>query len=951
MKRLVLVGMLMALLLPASLLAQTATGVIVGTVVDQGGGALPGVTITLSNPSTGYTRVAVSNEAGYFRLNAVLAGTYVVKAELSGFATVATEGVVVNVASQRTLNVTLRQAQVAETLTVTADVPLVESTAAIGTVVSENQLENLPLNGRQFANLGVLAPGTALSYNNDPTKPGQLTIMLNGGSGRNINFVMDGGDNTDDTIGGALQNFNLEAVEEFKIQTMLYKAEYGRSSGGVLAVVTKSGTNTLHGSAYGYFRSDSWNSTSKSEELAGGDKSEYDRKQYGASLGGPIIKDKVHFFATYERTPKDTNYTVDSGGIYPDLDGKAFNLPSKDEMATAKVTYDISLEQFLQVRYGYQKNSEKYGQNSLAAPSNLGTTTNKYESVLAGHTAMLGSDMLNEFVFQYTKFKNNIAPDSLTPLLYYPSGFAIGTNINTPQSTNQTKYQYRDDFTFPMSIAGQDHTFKAGVMFIDEPTLGGDFSSGLTGQYSVLEDRQGAPITDITIYGGFSGDSTPTKQYSAYLQDDWRVSQKLTLNVGLRYDYYDALYLDQRTNPIWQALSTQTTYNESYLRDFQGGKGGIIRNSKNGWAPRLGFAWDFRGDGQMLLRGGWGRYYDFPYSNATVLFPAMAVQSNYGVAYNHYDETGIKNPDGTFWQIGQPLPPNQVTPGAFTPNEVASPTLKPPYSDQASLGFSWQATPWLGVTVEAVTAAYRNLPFRFRANPVDPATGERRFPEFASFRVWYGKGFADYDGFNLGFRARREKFELQGFYTLSKTTGNILAGADEFRITSVDYQPDLKAVRDQSINPYDPLCDACSGPLNTDSRHKLTLSGTYQLPWGFAVSGMYRYRSAPPYTKWTAKDDNNDGYVFELADGVKEVNSERGHDFSQFDLRLSKTFSFGGDLSLELVAEMFNVFNSTNPAGYVGRTDASNYGQPNFYAGDPLQGEQRLWQFGLRVAF
>src|SRR5207249_11862003 len=136
-------------------------------------------------------------------------------------------------------------------------------------------LENLPLNGRQFANLGALAPGTSIGYNSDPTKPGQLVIALNGGSGRNVNFIIDGGDNTDDTIGGALQNFSVENVDQFKIQTQNYKAEYGRSSGGVVTVVTKSGTNEPHGSVFGFGRSEKLNSVTESERLAGGTKQAY----------------------------------------------------------------------------------------------------------------------------------------------------------------------------------------------------------------------------------------------------------------------------------------------------------------------------------------------------------------------------------------------------------------------------------------------------------------------------------------------------------------------------------------------------------------------------------------------------------------------------------------------------------------------------------------------------
>jgi outer membrane receptor protein involved in Fe transport len=953
----VLLGLLAlaaCMLLPMPLQAQTATGGLAGTVT-EGTAPLPGVTVTATNVDTGFTRSAVTTADGLFRLTALQVGNYTVKAELAGFATVTVEKVEVRVATSRTLDITMQQAKVAESVTVTAEVPLVETTPSIGTVVSQQELQSLPLNGRQFANLGVLAPGTTLDYNTDPTKPGQLVIALNGGSGRNVNYLVDGGDNMDDTIGGALQNYNLEAVQEFKIQTMQYKAEYGRSSGGILTVVTKTGTNDFHGSAYGFFRSDSWNTQTESEKIAGADKQAYDRKQYGASFGGPIVKDKVHFFGTYEQTKRDTNYIVDSGGIYPELDGQVTPLPFQDELITAKATYDINAKQYLQVRYGYQKNSDKYGASSLSAPSNLGTLTNKYDSILAGYTASISADTLNEFVFQYSTFDNIIAADSADPLLLYPSGFAIGRNVNTPQSTQQVKYQYRDDFTFSSTLGGKTHDFKAGIMFINEPTLGGDFSSGLAGQYTMMVGPAAGPewvVSEITKFGGFSGDQTPSKQYSAYFQDDWRVSPNFTLNIGLRYDYYDALYLDQRTNPIYQTLAAQTTYTESYLKDFQGWDG-ITRNDTNGWAPRLGFSWDINADGRQILRGGLGRFYDFPYSNATVLFPAMAVQSDYGVVYSYLDPNGIKNSDGTYFQPGQPLPPNQL-PGAdiSAPNEIASPTLKPPYSDQISLGYSWQATNWLGFNLEAVKASYRHIPFRFRANPIDPTTGERRFPDFGSFRMWYGKGEADYQGVNLGVRLRGEKYEMQGFYTYSKTDGMILGGADEFRITRAEYQPDLSSVRDQTVNPYDPLCSACFGPLDTDATHRVTLAGTYRFPYGFAVSGMLRYRSATPYTVWAGADVKyNDGYNFDLPPDVSEVNTGRGHSFSQFDLRISKEFSFGGDMGIELIAEMFNVFNSKNPAGYVGNILASNYGEPTTYAGDPGQGEQRLMQLALRVHF
>jgi len=283
---------------------------------------------------------------------------------------------------------------------------------------------------------------------------------------------------------------------------------------------------------------------------------------------------------------------------------------------------------------------------------------------------------------------------------------------------------------------------------------------------------------------------------------------------------------------------------------------------------------------------------------------------------------------------------------------VASPTLATPYSDQASLGYSWQVNPWLGVNIDGSHIKYNDIPFRFRANPTDPTTGARRFPAFGSFRIWDGQGTAKYDGVNIGGHARLgEHFELQGFYTLSHATGNILAGADEFRITDVGHQPDFRTVRDQSPDPYNPLCGACYGPLNTDARHRVGLSGLYRAPFGINVSGILRYHSATPYTDWTGQDVNGDGYAFDLAPGVSHVNSLRGSSFSQLDARLAKEFRFGGPFGVELIGEVFNLLNSKNQAAFNGSRSSAGYGKPTVYAGDPGNGEQRLAQLGLRLTF
>jgi len=931
--------------------AQAAGGTIAGHVVDKSGAALPGVTVSAAQKDTGYERTTVTAADGAFRLASVQVGTYTVKVDLAGFGTVTVDDVKVDVASIRNLEITLTQSAVAESITVVDEAPLIANTPSVGAVVSQQELDNLPLNGRQFANLAVLAPGTSLGHNTDPTKPGQLVVALNGGIGRNVNYMIDGGDNTDDTIGGALQNFSVEGVQEFKIQTMEYKAEFGRSTGGVLSVVTKSGTNRFSGSGYGFFRNDSLDSRTQNEILSGSPKQPLDRKQYGGSLGGPIVPDKLHFFVTYEKTDRTTSYIVDSGFPIASIAGQAVQTPFSDKLFSGKLSYDISPKQYLQVRYGYQKNTDVYGASPLAAPSSLGTVTNNYKSLLAGLSSQFGSDMLNELLFQYSKFNNGITANSNEPFIYYPSGFTTGQNINTPQHTNQTKYQYKDDFGWSTVLGGQRHDFKTGVAYLHEPVLGGDFTTGTTGQFSTLTDQVGSPITDITIFGGFNGNSDPVNQYSAYVQDDWALSSRLTVNVGLRYDLWTGFNLDQRSNPIWQTLSTQTQFDFPIYRLFSGGQGGVLKTDKKDFAPRLGFVWDTGGDGKRLLRGGWGIYYDFPYINATVLFPSAAVQSNYGVVYNNNSPHGIKNPDGTFFQPGQPLPPNQL-PGAQIPppNEVAAPNItNTPRSYQGSLGYSWQVNDALGVNIEGVDVEYHDLPFRSRAN-IDPTDLSHPFPQFGNFRIWESGGHGYYRGLNLGVRYRLSgKLTVQGFYTLSKADGITLAGADEFRLTDVTYQPDLRGARDASIDPPNPLCGRCTGPLNTDARHRVSLGAVYLAPWQINVAAMFRYHSGTPFM--ITEPFNLTNRMIFLPPGTG-LNAGRAGSFEQFDLRLSKTFTLYKSVAIEGIAEVFNLFNAKNPANYNGVLGTATFGQPSVFAGGaPTQGEQRLLQLGVRLTF
>jgi TonB dependent receptor/Carboxypeptidase regulatory-like domain len=944
---------LLLLVVTPTLLAQTSGAVLSGTVTDATGAALPGVTVTATNDATGVSATTVSGGDGSYRTATLLAGRYTVVAELSGFSRVTVSNVALNVASTRNLDIKMSTAAVQESITVTVEAPLVADTPSIGTVVSQQELENLPLNGRQFANLASLAPGTSLGVNPDPTKPAQLVVALNGGIGRNVNYLIDGGDNTDDTIGGALQNFNLEAVQEFRIQTQQYKAEFGRSTGGVLTVVTKTGTNNFGGTVYGFLRGEGLNSETESERRNNLEKQDYDRKQYGISFGGPIVRDKAHFFLTYDKTDLTRGFPL-SANVAAVVPGAPAVLPIdyEDQLITAKATWALSSRQQFQFRYGTQEYSDVYSATPLSAPDNIGILNSDYYSYLLGHTAQIGGSLVNDFIFQYSTFENAILPVTDAPTEVFNNGVNVGQNFNTPQTTEQVKYQFKDDVSSSTTLFGTRHDLKAGFNYIHEPTLGGSFSSGLVGRYTYRGANRDSVITRIEINSGFNQFSTPIDQYSVYLQDDWHVNDRLVINAGLRYDLWQGFDLDQSSNPIWQTLTTQTQFNEKYLQDFRGSGG--LEDDTNNWGPRLGFTYDLFGNERMKLRGGWGIYYDFPYTNATILFPTAAVQSNFGTTYLHVNTgpNGITNADGTPYRIGQPLPANQLpTVSRPIPNEVASPTISAPQSTQTSFGLSTELTPNIGATVDLVRIRYRDIPFRFRGNPQIPGTTSRRFPQFGNFRIWNGEGEADYDGVNLGVRARvAQKLELQGFYTWSEATGNILAGADEFRITAAGHQPDLSAVGDQSVNPLDPLCDACFGPLNTDARHRVTLSALYRAPWAINLAGVLRYRSGLPYTEWAGVDLNGDGFTFDLPAGVSNVNNLRGDDLSQFDLRVSREFRFS-QVGFEVLAEVFNLFNAENPARFIGNRTASNFRQPTVFAGDPLQPEQRLMQLGIRLKY
>ena len=984
MKRIILAMIALCALGAAPALAQQTTGNITGRIVDGQGAAVPGVTVTARNPQTGFVRSDVSDGEGIYRLTALPVGAYEVTGELSGFSTYNRKDVTVNVAQTTDMNIELKLAGVSESVQVTAEVPMVKTTdSSVGGVVDVTKIESLPLNGRQFANLAMTIPGVGLGYHSDPTKSTQFSPQIAGGNGRNVNYQIDGGDNNDDTVGGLLQLYPLEAIQEFNFITQRYKAEYGRSNGGVMNIVTKSGTNDPHGSFFTSFRDKSMNATTETEKLSHLAKQDYRRYQFGGSFGGPIVQNKAHFFAAIERTQQDTSQVV-ATGLFPAQDG-AFPTPMRENLFTAKASANLTPTQYASLRYGRNTNSQVYSAATLRVEDNWGDSNNEFNSINFNHNWVLGGAKLNEFIFQYADFANAILARTGDPQQTFANGVVIGYNANTPQQTQQHKFQFRDDFSWHATgMGGLGHDLKAGVNFINEPHLYVTFSSGSTDYaYTHADNDVNGPITGVTRQKEGASANIPTKQFGTYIQDDWRLTSRLTVNAGLRYDVVTGFNIDQSGIPNYVALT-----NAAAAGRFDGVPGfdefkKKAQEDTNNIQPRIGAVYDLFGNGKDILRAGWGIYYDFGFTNANILFPALSAQGGSGVVFSVTNTAGIKNPDGSFFHFGQPVSNiaslNEVNPnGPFYSSQVSPPQTRQPWTNQASVGWSHQLAPSTVVDVDYVHTNGHDLGVRWALN-TRVNGGARRYADLplnpTNPTLNLSVGSSQYDGVNIGVRRRMDRHvQMNVWYSLAKATGRGGQAVDELTTNLVQ----------DSTNPF---ADVQNGPaFRTDARHRFTLSAIIQAPWGINVSPIYRYRSATPIHNWLGYDANADGVSNDITalayqytgisdTGVasykeigpcKTVNCGRGASLSQLNLRVSKVFPVAGHLNVEAIGEVFNLTNAINPnfttvgaagfaALYTGTLANHNpnasFMKPNAFAGDSGQPEQRVGQIGFRITF
>ncbi len=942
------------LLAPVSVWAQTGTGVVDGHVLDESKASVPGATVTAKNAATGLTRTTTSSATGTFRIPGLPAGSYDITAELSNFATQVRKAVTVQVASTVTIDFTMKVSPQTEIITVTGETPLVQTTTSdVGQVITSALIENMPLNGRKFQDLSLLVPGTRSSNYYDPTKTEVGGISYGGATGRNVIINVDGGDNNDGVVRGLLQQFTAEAIQEYKVTTQRYSAEFGRSTGGVVNVVTKSGTNDINGSLFGFWRNESFNSKTFFQEKQNIDKPPFAQWMFGGSIGGPIVKDKAHYFVAYERNIRDDYTTVDTGGVLPGEEGN-FAQPLRNNLLTAKLDFALNDANNFVLRYSLEDQKREHdfiGGNVLQ--SSGASNTNKIHSAVAKNTSVIGSDKVNELLVLFQNFENNIlAEDNSKPGVNTPD-FFFGANLNTPQQTIQRRWQIRDDFSFRKEDWGGDHQFKVGAEMIRShyggffvPTLYGNFN------YASYPAGCGSPCTNLNAYlnapadtfTGSAGDNEFDDNWTylaGYIQDDWKPTRNLTLNLGLRYEIQWGPYTNEFDTLPLRALA-QAGYNTQRKNDY------------NNIGPRIGFAWDLKGDGKTVVRGGYGRYFDEIFSNITlyeywsqVSSPTFFVsQSPSAFTPNQYaaNRDAIRNSfiDPTF--AGQQL-------------RVTAPDLQQPQMDQLNAGVSWQPTNKLAFDLDYVFADGKQEVHRWRINTaqnlstrLSPAGVWATHPQYRNtlgpFIVEGNRGRSKFHGVYLAGKYRTAKTNLMATYAWT-TAKNIADGFNTLPadITNVNYELDW-------------------GYTPNDIRHRFTLGAVFQLPANFQFSTALQGNTGKPFRasaglggiRGQVRATNPaTGQMFErnsFRAGPEVVTSEGGNGglaFLSWDVRLSYVFKLGGNKSIEVLGEVFNV---TNHANFDRDSYVINYNSANFgNATEIIRNSNRQGQVGARFRF
>jgi len=879
------------------LYAQNPLGALRGTIQDSAGARIAGAAISVSNTDKSLTRSAQSDAQGEFDVVDLFPGVYQLTASAGGFAP-ARARVIVAVSSVREITITLRPKSLTEKIMVDGGASItaaeLETESAVHqTVIYRQDLEATPLAARSFANIAYLAPGTEPVEPSDPTKARITAVATGGSSGLNNEVSVDGGDNSDDYIGGFLQNFSPDALEEFSFRTAQMDADTGRTTGGSVVITTRGGSNEWHGDLAFYERAAALNARAPIDNPSPEPKQPFSRQNYVGTLGGPIIKDRLWFFTALEYVRENASiaYSPASRDQFTALGQLAGDglirgvsniavpdnvpVPFRDYLATARLDWAQSQNSHWFLRGALDSYT---GHNVLvqqgALPSTGVASHNNYFSLVLGQQYSFSPDWFGSLVL-------NASGLHLTQTRNETQGFALAFPFTTTSSTitgfetygdnqfvtgvaafpvlrNQEKYQVRYDVT---RVMGR-HTLRLGVNFIHEPVLSGALTSNaetlvtfpqnpsyylLPGNLSRFStDYQAGSVSTPETDGSFSQE---VQRLGLYAEDSWRATPNLTVNFGLRYDTTFGLFVasgrDQSFNP---ALATGLVK-------------GIPHDYRKASAPRVGIARTLGSSQKTVLRAGVGLYFD------------DLAQNGWVSAFQAVNNGTIS---GAF-----PAP----QPALIDPNYHTPYALHATAGIQHALSANWMIS--ADYTHETGMHAYRNYAFE-KAN------------------VFRSDNRSNYDALSLGVEgnlSRRAHFTAHYTLARAKTWGCVLGELFDY----------VNGVCD----PQNAFAPGDYGPSGEDVRHRFVLVGTFQLPTGIQLATLAQAESARPYTLTTPAGDRA------VVNGVKTTLDElRGSPYIQVDLRVSRPFTFHDRWSVTPFAEFFNLFNRDNPgANYV--TDIS----------------------------
>lgn len=975
--------------------AQVITGDITGRVLDQQGNAVVDATVTARNAGTGLTRTAKTNDSGDYTLAQLPPGPYEVTVEAKGFAKALQKDFSVTVGTKPTLNFDLKPGGVTEIVEVQGGAPLIETTRSeIGGVITPNEVQNLPLLNRTFANLSTILPEARPIGSFDPTKTRVGNIAFSGGDGRQLDVNVDGGDDKDNVVGSLLQNFAYEGIQEFQVLQHRWTAESGRAVGGVVNVITKSGSNNLHGSGFFNFRNEGMRARDFFEKRDDADKPSFDREEFGGSIGGKIIKDKLFFFGAFERFRERQNLFIASDLVsqiaaIPGVTAvDQIPIPYNDYLASAKVDHRISDKQSMFYRYSYQKNNSPNDQVDPGFPSDLtggNSNDNHLHSFVLNHSYALSPTKLNVFTFHFQNFLNQILSVTDQPNISFPS-VTSGANVNVPQQTEVRKYQIRDDFSWQKGA----HSLKMGMNYIPT-TLGGFFFFGANGYQILFFDDPQTILSDHATYPqGFAtrgavseilfstgnGDTSQPRihQLAFYLQDDYKVSSRLTLNLGLRWDANINLVVDQTENRTMKILQK---LNDPRAQAISSGDLNRTTPGFKEFQPRLGFAWDPKGDGRTVIRGGYGIFYDQIFQNLTLFSTQQTNPTIYQTVLDLVNSS-VGQGDLANFRFGidpLPAPPANANNadlefGGF--GRINDPGMTDPYVQKFSIGM--QKTVWtnyvlssdyvhtLGIhenRVQNINPQIRNI-----CDPAYPGStpNSSRCVKGATTR-FFDRAFVD-AGLGAGRLGQINMFTTTNRSMFDSWT-TTLQGRVRKMLFKVSYvlsnsrawggQPTASySGNGIAITPEAQFRPEEFGDTRIDERHRVVASGVFDFPWKIQLSSIIQLASARPYSLNTGFDLDGDGRstVDRLCEGVSladvfaargnatrlqglnpvgckqvQVNSVRegfivddsgnivGSKSARYlnvDIRATRVFSIGERFKFKPYAELYNLFNTEN---------------------------------------